>query len=160
MTPFGNILTPGRLISIQALFVLLWSSLTLLKNSAVLQALIWAQLERNENAELMQHLLGDKLKHRFGRRCTKMMLEVLCLYLVSKNISYRNELSSFVPQWLQMVTEITQSIRGCVYCYDETTDELYSRCITGDFKAPIRIKKGTGIAGHVFSTGTLYRAAD
>jgi len=47
---------------------------------AALKAMIEAQLERTENAELLQYLLGDSVKQKFSSRCTKMLLEVLCVF--------------------------------------------------------------------------------
>ncbi|CAD7943349.1 unnamed protein product [Amoebophrya sp. A25] len=48
--------------------------------------LVSAQLGRPENEDVLEALLGEALRDRFASRCAKMMLEIMSLFLVSKNL--------------------------------------------------------------------------
>ena len=82
-----------------------------------------------------------------------MLVNSACIYLVAKNISYHSDLDKYLPQWLEMMVDLTDSERGTIFLYDEKRDELWSRCIIGDFVSPLRIGRTTGIVGQVFESG-------
>lgn len=126
----------------------------------MVERILRCQFQRSQNKEVLSYLLGNQAREKFEKKCLQMLVETVCCYLVSKNVSYHQELQRFVPQWLMMIVELTECEQGSVFVYDEDSGELFSRCLTGAFSHPLRIKKGTGIVGQVFETGRPILIAD
>eukprot|EP00397_Hematodinium_sp_SG-2012_P022608 GEMP01023438.1.p1 GENE.GEMP01023438.1~~GEMP01023438.1.p1 ORF type:complete len:606 (+),score=104.51 GEMP01023438.1:580-2397(+) len=120
----------------------------------LVRAVLKSQFQRQAYSSVLICLLGKKAQKKFEDKFTQMLVETVCTCIVSKNIGYHYDLHNFMPQWVQILVELTESERGTLFTYDEDAGELYSRVLTGSFKAPLRIQKGTGIAGHVFESGT------
>ncbi|KFG99399.1 GAF domain protein [Toxoplasma gondii VAND] len=89
----------------------------------------------------------------FQQLCFKTLKEALVFFLVTRNVRLLNGPKEFVPQWLQLLTEILEVERATVFLWDSNQGELYSRCATGGLSQAIRLKSGCGIAGVVYATG-------
>jgi len=124
------------------------------QSSDLVRVILNSQFDRQLYRTVLTHLLGSKMQHKLQSKFQEMIMETIAVLTVSKNIGYHNDLMNFMPQWMQIVCDLTECERGTLFTYDDDTGELFSRVLTGSFKAPLRIQKGTGIAGHVFETGS------
>src|SRR5271166_3432481 len=70
------------------------------------------------------------------------------------------DLDQLLELILDKITEALEADRATLYLLDETNDELVSRIALGDDVRSIRLKIGSGIAGHVARTGKFLHAND
>ncbi|CBZ54034.1 3'5'-cyclic nucleotide phosphodiesterase family protein, related [Neospora caninum Liverpool] len=95
----------------------------------------------------------EKQATLFQQLCFKTLKEALVFFLVTRNVRLLNGPKEFVPQWLQLLTEVLEVERATIFLWDARRGELYSRCATGGLSQAIRLKSGSGIAGCVYATG-------
>ncbi|PFH34425.1 hypothetical protein BESB_064560 [Besnoitia besnoiti] len=89
----------------------------------------------------------------FQQLCFRIAKEALVFFLVTRNVRLLNGPKEFVPQWLQILTDILEVERATIFLWDATRGELYSRCASGGLSNAIRLKSGSGIASLVYATG-------
>jgi signal transduction histidine kinase len=70
------------------------------------------------------------------------------------------DLDQLLELILDRITDALEADRATLYLLDETNDELVSRIALGDDVRSIRLKVGSGIAGHVARTGKFLHAHD
>jgi signal transduction histidine kinase/putative methionine-R-sulfoxide reductase with GAF domain len=70
------------------------------------------------------------------------------------------DLDQLLELILDRITDALEADRATLYLLDETNDELVSRIALGDDVRSIRMKVGSGIAGHVARTGKLLHTRD
>ena len=70
------------------------------------------------------------------------------------------DLDQLLELILDRITDALEADRATLYLLDETNDELVSRIALGDDVKSIRLKIGSGIAGHVARTGKFLHAND
>jgi adenylate cyclase len=74
------------------------------------------------------------------------------------SVSNRLAAHQTLDEQLQTLVEMTNSVlgveRGTLFLNDNHTGELYSRVAQGEVRREIRIMNTTGIAGHVYTSGT------
>src|SRR5215469_7581955 len=70
------------------------------------------------------------------------------------------DLDQLLELILDRITDALEADRATLYLIDEANDELVSRVALGDDVRSIRIKVGTGIAGHVASTAKPMHVRD
>ncbi|MEW6713063.1 MAG: GAF domain-containing protein, partial [Candidatus Riflebacteria bacterium] len=84
----------------------------------------------------------------------KRLAEAELLLDISHRISAMDSLDSVLKMLIETATTHLNAERGSIFLNDPDTNELYSRVAMGNFMREIRILNNSGIAGHVFSTGT------
>jgi len=72
---------------------------------------------------------------------------------VSHTVAGIETLDDVLATLVEIAMKETDAERGTLFLNDETTGELYSRVMQGEFAREIRLLNNTGIAGHVFSLG-------
>ncbi|CEM12878.1 unnamed protein product [Vitrella brassicaformis CCMP3155] len=132
-------LHPSRLYSFEA--------------TPLLKSILTCQFRKEEMQQILRFLLGNEARSLFEEKCLQLVVEATIFYLVSKNIVFHNDLQKFIPQWLQILVDVVEAERGSIFIFDPDRGELFSRCLTGSFSMPIRVKKGAGIIGSVFESG-------
>lgn len=70
------------------------------------------------------------------------------------------DLDQLLELILDRITDALEADRATLYLLDESNDELVSRLALGDDVKSIRLKVGSGIAGHVARTGKLLHVRD
>ncbi|HEX8796320.1 MAG TPA: GAF domain-containing sensor histidine kinase [Polyangiaceae bacterium] len=70
------------------------------------------------------------------------------------------DLDQLLELILDRITDALEADRATLYLLDEANDELISRIALGEDVRSIRLKVGSGIAGHVARTGKLLHARD
>lgn len=70
------------------------------------------------------------------------------------------DLDQLLELILDRITDALEADRATLYLLDEANDELVSRIALGDDVRSIRLKLGSGIAGHVARTGKLLHVRD
>jgi len=73
---------------------------------------------------------------------------------ISKTIAAFETLDEILKSLVEITTRELKADRGTIFLSDSETGELYSRVAQGDFHREIRILSNTGVAGHVFTSGT------
>ena len=73
---------------------------------------------------------------------------------ISKTIAAFETLDEILKSLVEITTRELKADRGTIFLNDSETGELYSRVAQGDFHREIRILSNTGVAGHVFTSGT------
>ena len=73
---------------------------------------------------------------------------------VSQEMGATNSLDELLEKMIDLTSTELSAERGTLFLNDEATNELYSRTAHGTFRREIRIANTSGVAGHVFSTGT------
>ena len=76
------------------------------------------------------------------------------LLQVAHRVAEAEKLDDQLAALIEMATQAIGADRGTLFLNDPETHELYSRVAQGNFRREIRILNHTGIAGHVFSTGS------
>jgi signal transduction histidine kinase len=70
------------------------------------------------------------------------------------------DLDQLLELVLDRITDALEADRATLYLLDEANDDLVSRIALGDDVKSIRLKVGSGIAGHVARTGKLLHVRD
>lgn len=84
-----------------------------------------------------------------------MQLHQLELLLnVSKTVSAYETLDDIFTVLVEIMSTELHAERSTLFLNDEHTGELYSRVAQGNFRREIRLLNTTGLAGHVYTTGT------
>ena len=76
------------------------------------------------------------------------------LLSVSKTVAAYETLDEVLATLVKFTTEETGCDRGTLFLNDASTGELYSRIAQGNIQREIRVLNTSGIAEHVFQTGT------
>uniref|UniRef100_A0A0G4HXR1 GAF domain-containing protein n=1 Tax=Chromera velia CCMP2878 TaxID=1169474 RepID=A0A0G4HXR1_9ALVE len=126
----------------------------------ILANTLQCQLQRSSASNMLDLLMGAAARDSFFMQAVQMTTEATVLFLVSKNLSFHNDLHRFIPQWLQIVVDCVECEKGTIFLYDEQRGDLFSRCITDNLAAPVRVKKNTGVVGSVFTSGQPVRLND
>lgn len=81
---------------------------------------------------------------------------------ISEVLTTQIHLDDLLRLIVDKVTAVIGADRGTLYLIDEERDELYSKILLEDRQvlSEIRIKRGTGVAGHVAATGEILNIAD
>lgn len=90
----------------------------------------------------------------------KRLREVELLLDISRKMSAIESLDTVLNIMVETTTSELGAERGTLFLNDPETSELYSRVAMGNFQREIRILNTTGVAGHVFTTGTSVIIAD
>lgn len=73
---------------------------------------------------------------------------------ISREVAGFENLTDVLRRFVEITTAETNAERATIFLNDEDTGELYSRVAQGDLIREIRVLNDTGVAGHVFQTGT------
>ncbi|MGE5269930.1 MAG: GAF domain-containing protein [Thiohalocapsa sp.] len=73
---------------------------------------------------------------------------------VADTVTRRLSLDHQLPHLIELIAQALDAERGTLFLYDRETHELFSRVVSGQRIAEIRIPATTGIAGAVFTAGT------
>ena len=73
---------------------------------------------------------------------------------ISRDVAGFENLTDVLKRFVEITTAETNAERATIFLNDEDTGELYSRVAQGDLVREIRVLNDTGVAGHVFQTGT------
>lgn len=90
--------------------------------------------------------MADNLRQRLKR--LELLLNVV------REVSAQGTMEDILRTIVSASAEQTGADRGTLFLNDERTGELYSRFAQGVSTREIRILNNSGIAGHVFTTGT------
>ncbi len=83
----------------------------------------------------------------------QLRLAELLLEVTRRMASY-DTLDEVLHALVEMTTSELNAERGSLFLNDPATNELYSRVAQGNIQREIRLMNNTGIAGHVYTTGT------
>ena len=84
----------------------------------------------------------------------RKQVETMALLLrVAREIAAIDSLDELLRYIVEVSAQETGAARGTLFLIDEQSGELYSRVAQGTGFREIRILSGSGIAGHVFTTG-------
>jgi adenylate cyclase len=72
---------------------------------------------------------------------------------VAQALSRLASFDDILEYLIELVCKLTQSERGSLFLHDPSTSQLYTRVALGNLHREIRIDEGSGIAGHVFTSG-------
>jgi adenylate cyclase len=91
----------------------------------------------------------------------KRVRELELLVDLSRKVAEIDTLDHLLHAIVDVTAEALNADRGTLFLHDERTGELYSRVAQGTRMREIRILAGSGVAGHVFTTGesTIVRDA-
>lgn len=84
----------------------------------------------------------------------RKLSEAELLLDISKTTAAFETLDEILKTLVEITTRELKADRGTIFLNDPETGELYSRVAQGNFQREIRILNNTGVAGHVFTTGT------
>ena len=93
-------------------------------------------------------------KHSVEPERRRKSSEAELLLDISKTIAAFETLDEILKSLVEITTRELKADRGTIFLSDSETGELYSRVAQGDFHREIRILSNTGVAGHVFTSGT------
>jgi adenylate cyclase len=82
------------------------------------------------------------------------MLRLELLLRVAKEVAAHDTLEEMLRNIVEVSRAETGAERGTLFLNDERSGELYSRFAQGTAMREIRILNTTGVAGHVFTSGT------
>ena len=72
---------------------------------------------------------------------------------VAQALSRLTSFDDILEYLIELACQHTQSERGSLFLHDSSTHQLYTRVALGNLHREIRIDEGSGVAGHVFTTG-------
>jgi adenylate cyclase len=75
------------------------------------------------------------------------------LLRVARDVAAQDTLDAMLRSIVEFSTQETGAESGTLFLNDESTGELYSRVAEGASVREIRMMNGSGVAGHVFTTG-------
>lgn len=73
---------------------------------------------------------------------------------ISRTLAAFETLDDMLSKLVEITAVEVNADRGTIFLNDESTGELYSRVALGNYQREIRILNNSGVAGHVFMTGT------
>jgi adenylate cyclase len=100
------------------------------------------------------------VKRRAARDLQATIRELEALIDVSRTVAAEESLGATLAALVRITTAATGAECGTLFLKDPETGELYSRVAQRNAVREIRLPKGTGIAGHVFTTGSGMIADD
>ena len=75
------------------------------------------------------------------------------LLRVARDVAAQDTLDAMLRSIVEFSTQETGAESGTLFLNDESTGELYSRVAEGAAVREIRMMNGSGVAGHVFTSG-------
>ncbi|MEO5336921.1 MAG: GAF domain-containing protein [Magnetospirillum sp. WYHS-4] len=85
---------------------------------------------------------------------TKRLKRAEMLLDVSRKVAAIESLDEILATLVEMISWELDAERSTLFLNDAQTGELYSRIAQGNFQREIRILNTSGVAGHVFTSGT------
>src|ERR1035438_6285679 len=76
------------------------------------------------------------------------------LLRVARDVAAQDTLDEMLRSIVEVSTQETGAESGTLFLNDESNAELYSRVAEGGTVREIRMINSSGVAGHVFNTGT------
>ena len=107
-------------------------------------------MKENKNK---QNQVGREDRRSVTGRGLKPRQAKLLLH-VSETMAASDTLDDMLTVLVEIATREIHAERGTIFLNDSDTNELYSRVAQGNVKREIRILNNSGVAGHVFTTGT------
>ena len=90
----------------------------------------------------------------------RRVAKLTALLEIGKAMTAERDLDRLLPLIMQEVTQVMEADRSTLYLVDRGRHELWSKIAQGLEVREIRVKIGTGIAGHVAATGKLVNIPD
>ncbi len=94
-------------------------------------------------------------RHQVKEKMEEARVKEMKFMDVVSQISSELELSFLLPRIINHITNLLDAERSTLFINDEKTNELFSKVGEGLDQQEIRFPNNLGIAGHVFTTGTI-----